>query len=91
MRRRGRGDPAVVVDGAVADHFEILRVTLGRGVRVGLVEGVSHAHAFDGLLGDAIDHYRCLNAGGFENGRHNINDVVELRADAARILDVAGP
>ena len=34
---------------------------------------------------------RCLDAGGFENRRHDVDDVVELRANAARILDVAGP
>ena len=32
-----------------------------------------------------------LDAGGFENGRHDVDDVVELRADAAHVLDVAGP
>ena len=38
-----------------------------------------------------FDHHRRLNAGGFENRRHDVDDVVELRADAAHILDVAGP
>ena len=44
---RHRG-PALVVDAAVAEHLEILRlVSLGR---LGVVEGVQHADAFDGTL-----------------------------------------
>jgi hypothetical protein len=87
-RRCGR-NPAVVIDGAVAEHLEVLRVALGRGLRVRWVPGVCHADAFDRLLGDAVDHQRCGNAGSFEDGRHYINNVVELGANAAHILDVA--
>ena len=32
-----------------------------------------------------------LDAGGFEDRRHNVNDMMELRADAAGVVDVAGP
>ena len=32
-----------------------------------------------------------LDAGGFEDRRHDVDDVVELGADAADVLDVAGP
>ena len=56
-----------------------------------LVEGVSHAHAFDRLLRDAIDHLRCQDARRFEDGRHDVDHMVELRADAADVVDVAGP
>ena len=80
-----------MVDRAVAEHLEILRVARGRGVGVGLVEGVSHAHAFDRFLGDAVDHHRRLDARGFEDGRHDVDHVMELRADAAGVLDVVGP
>ena len=31
------------------------------------------------------------NAGRFEDGRHDIDDVMELAADAARVVDMAGP
>ena len=58
-------------------------------VFVRLVPRVRHAHAFDRTLRDAIDHHRRLDAGGFEDRRHDVDDVVELRADAASILDVA--
>ena len=53
-RRRVTGDrgPALVVDAAVAEHLEVLRLApLGRG-RV--VEAVAHAHALDRLLLDAV-------------------------------------
>ena len=53
-RRRRGGDPAIVVDGAVAKHLEVLRLALRWGVGVSLVEGVRHAHAFDWFLGDAV-------------------------------------
>ena len=33
----------------------------------------------------------CRDAGRFEDGRHDVDDVVELPADAAHVLDVAGP
>ncbi len=41
------GDPAIVIDGVVAHHLEILRLVRGRRVGVGLIEGVRKAHAFD--------------------------------------------
>ena len=90
--RRGRPcEPAVMVDRPVSHDFEILRVMLGRGVRIRLVEGVSHAHAFDRLLRDAVDHDRCRNAAGFEKGRRNIDEMVELRAHATHVGDMTGP
>ena len=80
-----------MVERAVTKHLEILRVALRRGLRVRAIEGVSHAHAFDWFLRDAIHGRRSLDAGGLENCRHNIDHVVELRANAAQILDVAWP
>jgi hypothetical protein len=80
-----------VVDRPVAEHFEVLRLSLGRCVGVLLGEGVGHADAFDRLLGDTIDHYRCLDAGDFKDGWDNVDHVVELRAEAASILNAIGP
>ena len=37
-----------------------------------------------GLLLDAVDRVRRLDAGGLEDGRHDVDDVVKLPADAAR-------
>ena len=89
-RRRGR-HPPVVIDGAIAEHLEVLRRVSGRGVGVRLVPRVRHAHAFDGDLLDAVDRIGLRDAGRFEDGRHDVDDVMELAADAAHVLDVAGP
>jgi hypothetical protein len=91
MRRRRAGVPAIAIYAAVGDHFEVLGLTLRRRIRIGLVESVGHADAFDRLLLDAVDRLRRLDAGGFKDGRRDIDDVVELVADAAGIIDVAGP
>ena len=89
---RGRDrHPALVVDGAIAEHLEVLRGVPGRRVGVRLVPRVRHAHAFDGALLDAVDRIGRRDAGRFEDGRHDVYDVVELAADAAHVLDVAGP
>ena len=56
-RRRGR-HPPVVIDGAIAEHLEILRRVSGRGVGVRLIPGIHHAYPFDGALLDAVDHHR---------------------------------
>ncbi len=89
-RRRGR-DPAVVIDGAIAEHLEVLRGVAGGRVGVRLVPCVHHARALDGALFDAVDRLGRRDAGRFEEGRHDVDDVVELAADATRIIDVAGP
>ena len=89
---RGRGrHPPVVIDGAVAEHLEVLRGVRGGRVGVRLVPGVGHAHAFDGKLLDAVDRIGCRDAGSFEDSRHDVDDVVKLAADAAHVVDVAGP
>jgi hypothetical protein len=42
--------PPVVIDGAIAEHLELLHRVPGRGFGVRLIPGVRHAHAFDGAL-----------------------------------------
>jgi hypothetical protein len=74
-----------VVNSVVSEHLEVLRVPLRGRIGIRLVKGVDHADAFDGLLFDPIDHVGRLNAGGFEDGRNDVDDVVELRAKAAHI------
>ena len=54
LRRDRGGDPAIVVDRAVAEHLEVLRVALRLRFRVRLVKRVGHAHAFDRLLLDTV-------------------------------------
>ena len=86
LRHRG---PALVVDAAVAEHLEVLRlVPLGR---LGVVEGVEHADAFDRVLLDAVHRDRLGQAGRLEDRRRDVDHVVELRADLALGLDALGP
>src|SRR5262249_44820063 len=85
------GDPALVIDGVVAHHLEVLRLVPGRGLGVGLVERVGKTRAFDGCLLDAVHVLGGGDATDFEDRRHHVNDVMELVADAADIFDVAGP
>ena len=80
-----------MIDGAVAEHLEVLRGALGRGVGVRLVPGVGHAHAVHRALRDAVDRLRRRDAGRFEDGRNDVDDMVKLAADAAHVVDVAGP
>jgi len=87
----GGGDPTIVIDGAVADHLEILRISLRWGIGIRLIKGVGHAHAFDWLLLDTIHRIRSRDASGFEDCGNNIDDVMELGANSARVFDVAGP
>ena len=83
--------PAVMINGAIAQHLEVLRGVPGGRIGVGLVPRVHHAHAFDGSLLDAVDRVGRGNAGRFQDRRHDVDDVVELMANAADVLDVAGP
>ena len=85
------GDPAIVIEGVVAHHLEILGVVRGWRVGVGFIPGIRHAHPFNRPLRDAVDHFGGGNAGGLEDGRHDVNDVVELVADAAQVRNVAWP
>jgi hypothetical protein len=80
-----------VVDRVVADHLEVLGLVRRGSVRVFLVEGVGHADAFDGILRDAVHHLGLFEPGCFENRRHNVDNVVELVANAALVLDHIRP
>ena len=75
----------------VTEHFKILGRVARRNRCVRLVEGIGEAGAFDRRLRDAVHHLGCGNAGGFEDGRHHVDHMRELRADAALVGDVAGP
>ena len=80
-----------MVDRAVAEHLEVLRGAPGRSVGVRLVPGVGHAHAVHRALLDAVERIRHRDAGRFEDGRNDVDEVVKLAADAAHVVDVAGP
>src|SRR5271154_4565817 len=82
-------DPAVFVKSAVAEHLEVLDMALLGGA--GVFEAVHHADALDGLLLYAIDLGGLRNIGGFEDGRGDVYNVVELHSLSAWIGDVARP
>jgi hypothetical protein len=63
----------------------------GGGVRVRLVEGIGHAHAFDGLLSEPVHHLRCRDAGNVEDRGHDVDEVVELGTNAASVFDPVWP
>ena len=83
------GPPAVVVDGTGAGEFEVLRRVPVPRFRV--VEGVEHAHALHRLLVDAVDARRRGDAGALQDGRGDVDVVMELAADTAVVLDARRP
>ena len=85
----GHRGPALVVDRAVAEHLEVLRlVALGRG---GVVERVAHARALDRRLLDAVHERRLRQPGRLEHGRRHVDHVRELRPHLAARRDPVGP
>src|SRR4051812_24030170 len=83
------GDPPIMIKRAVAEHLEVLRLPLLFGIRV--IEAIHHTDTFEGLLLDAVDFSWLRNVGGFQNGWNDVDDVVELRANATFILDPGWP
>ena len=83
MARDGR--PALVVDAAIAEHLEVL--CLARLGSVGVVERVGHADAVQRHLLDAVHERRLGEAGYVEDGRRDVDDVMELAADLAARLE----
>ncbi len=85
----GHRRPSFVVDAAVAEDLEILRLMpLGR---LGIVEAVSHARAVHRLLTDAVHAGWLGDAGGLQHRGGDVDDVVELIADLALRLDSLRP
>lgn len=80
-----------MVDGAVAQHLEVLRGASRRGVGTRLVPGIGHAHAVHRPLLDTVERFRNRDGGRLQDGRNDINEVVELPTGAAHIVDMAGP
>ena len=81
--------PPLMVDATVAEHLEILRLVPLR--RLGVVERVEHADAFDRRLRQTVHRKRFGYAGRFENRRSDVDDVAELRANFALGLDALRP
>lgn len=80
-----------MIERPLTHHLEILRRVLRRRLGVFRVKGIGETGAFDRRLLDAVHRGGCRDASDLEDSRHHINDVHELLAQGARILDVAGP
>src|SRR5437899_7275768 len=78
-------DPAIVIDGAIAVHFKVLR---GAAWCFGVLERRRKTHSIQMLLRYTIDALRHGYAGGLQNGRHDVDDVLVLRTYSAGIEDV---
>ncbi len=76
----GNDFPAITPESALAGGFEVLPVPRGRCV--GVVEGIAHGHAVQRLLCNATVGLGRGHASEIEDGRGQIDDVVELVADA---------
>src|SRR5271165_4761128 len=81
--------PALVIDAAVAEHLEVLRLMPLRGL--GVIERIQHAHALDWALLYAIDRNRFGQPCRLENRGRDIDDMVELRADFALRFNAIRP
>src|SRR5207245_7372560 len=75
----------------LAHHFEVLGLMSRWFLGVLRVEGVGEARTLDRCLLDAIHGLGRLDAGSLEDGRHHVDDVHELLAETAGILNVAVP
>jgi hypothetical protein len=80
-----------MIDPAVAHHFEILgRVAVGSLCRI-VGQRVCKTGSFDRFLVDAVVFLRLLDANELEDGRGDIDDVMELGTQAPSILDFVRP
>ena len=87
----GAEQPAFVIQRPLAHHLEILGLVLRRCLGVFRVKGIGEARAFDRRLFDAVYRFGRGNAGDFKDSGHHIDDVHELLAQAAFVLDVTRP
>ena len=87
----GAQQPALVVKRPLAEHLEILGFMARRRLGIFGVKGVGKAGALDRFLGDAIHHVGRLQAGSLKDGRHHVDHVHELLAQAALVLDARRP
>ena len=84
-----RGHPSVVIETAVAEEFEVLG--LAKAGSFGVVKGEGEADSFHRLLLHAVQFSRSSDSAELVEGRDDVDDVEELRAQAAFVLDAGGP
>ena len=83
------GPPAVLVDRPVAEDLEVLHGVALLGVRV--LEGVEEARPLHRLLGGPVHDRGLGDTGRFEDRRPDVDDVGELGAQPAGVLDPLRP
>ena len=76
---RANRAPAVVIDRAVCEHLEILRLVPALGLRV--LKDMGKAHAFDRRLADAANLRRRFDPERLENARDHVDRMRELMTD----------
>ena len=87
----GAQQPAIVVERPLPHHLEVLGLVPGCRLGVLRIERVGEARALDRRLLDAVHHVRRIDARDLENGRHHVDDVDELLAQTAFVLDARRP
>src|SRR5262245_60878825 len=85
----GARQPAIVINGAVAEDFEILRGVPALHRRVG--EGVGHADALDRSLGRAVDTLGLGQTCSLQDGWSDIDNVMPLGPYFTLRGDLLGP
>ncbi len=88
-RVTSHGGPALVVDAAVAEHLEVLRLPAVGGI--GLVERVPHADAVDRPLLDPVHEARLRDARRLQDRRCEVDHVMELLPDLAACGEAVRP
>ena len=83
------GHPPILYDGPVPEDLEILGTMATWRLRY--VKAVGHAHAVDRRLRDAIYHLGGRQSRDLEDGRINVDDVMELASQPASSLHAPGP
>src|SRR6266480_2749906 len=85
----GACDPAIMVNGTVTKHLEVLgRMTV---LSFCVIEGINHRRPIERKLLGAIHHLWKRQTGRFQYSRCNIYDVTKLRPDLAFGFDTFGP
>ncbi len=87
----GRKYPALVIQGPLSKHLEVLRLVPRWYHRILRVESVGEAGTLDGGLFDAVHVLRRGDTGHFQQRRYDVHDVHELLAQGAIVLDAIGP
>ena len=80
-----------MIQGIIAEHLEILGAVVRRLIGIRLVESIGKAGAFDRALGDAIHDRGLADIRHLQNGRHDVDHMGELVADAALVGDDLWP